>query len=154
MLKCIILLLFISQVFSNEESTVSLLDNPLLTKVFGLIDQLLGQVRNMQSLITRAYKMTDQIPVDLRSFFGVCFTDAWNTSRTEYSAQLNEAETIRLPKIRDQLKRATSPEEQLSVMNMTDRIITDITLNVIKPSLSFVTEMLDCFKNKTQMTLF
>ena len=154
MFKCVVLLLFISQVCADEELMASLLNHPLLTKVFGLIDQLMVQVRTMQSLITRASKLTEQIPADLRSVFGVCFTDAWNASTIEYSARLNEAETIRLPKIRDQLKQVTSLTEQLTVMNMTDRVITDITLNMIKPSLSFVTEMLDCFKNKTQLPLF
>lgn len=154
MFKFIIFLLVISQVFSDEEPTVSLFNHPLLTKIFGLIDQLMVQVRNMQSLITRASKMIDRIPDDLHSSFATCFTDAWNASRIEYSAKLNEAETIHLPKIKHQLKQAANLEEQLNIMNTTDQIITDITSNVIKPSLSIVTEILNCLKNKTQLTLF
>lgn len=155
MFKFILLLLIISQVFSAEdESIASLLDHPLLTKVFGLIDQLMVQVRNMQSLITRVSNMIDRIPDSLQSSFTTCFTNAWNASRIEYSTKLNEAEMIHLPKIRNQLKQAANLEEQLNIMNTTDRIITDITMNVIKPSISIVTEIVNCLKNKTQLPFF
>ncbi len=153
MFKLLILFLCVQQIFSINEPTASISANPLFTKILGLVDQLLLQVRKMQSLIIRTYNMIDRMPVNLRPFFVGCFTATHNATRIEYSFNLNEAEMIRIPKIKDQLKQATTLEQQLSIMNVTDRIMADISLNVVKPSLSFVTEILDCLKSKSQFTL-
>jgi hypothetical protein len=152
MLKCIILLLIIPQIFSNDDQVLSIADHPLFTKIFGLIDQLLIQVRKMQTLINRIHNIMDQMPANLRPYFKECFTVTHNTTSIQYSAELQEAEIIRIPQIRDQLKQATTLVQQLNAMNTTGRIITDVTLNVIKPSLAFVNEILDCFKAKYQLT--
>jgi hypothetical protein len=148
MLKYIILLLIISQIFSNDEQILSISEHPLFTKIFGIIDQLLIQVREMQSLINRIHNMMDQMPNNLRPYFVKCFTVTHNTTSKQYSLKLQEAEMILIPQIRDQLKQATTLGQQLNVMNMTERVVNDITSNVIKSSLTFVNEILDCFKSK------
>ena len=153
MFKYIIFVLILAQVFSSEKQASSIFEHPLSTKVFGLIDELLDQIHKMQALIIRIYAMADQIPVGLRPYFAGCFTEKLNTSRIEYSAKLKEAELTGIPQMKDQMKQATTLEEQINIMNTTDRIIKDISLNVIKPSLSFVTEVLDCMKGKSQVTI-
>jgi hypothetical protein len=153
MFKLIIFFLIVQQVFSIDEQVLSISEHPLFTKILGLIDQLLIQVRKMQTLIIRTYDMINEMPNDLRPFFAECFTATHNNSRIQYSLNLGEAEITRIPQIKDQLNQATTLEQQLNIMNITDRIVADITLNVIKPSLSFVTEILDCFKSKSQLTI-
>jgi hypothetical protein len=149
MLKFIILLLIIQQVLSADDQVVSISGHPLFIKIFGLIDQLLTQVRKMQSLIIRTYDVVDQVPNDLRPFFSECFTETHNTSKIQYSSNLMEAEATRIPQIKDQLSQAKTLEQQLSIMNITDRIVADITLNILKPSLLFVNEIHDCLKSKS-----
>jgi hypothetical protein len=153
MLKYIILLLILPQVFSNNEQILSITEHPLFIKTFGLIDQLLIQVRTMQSLINRIQNMMDQIPYSLHPYFAECFTATHNASSIQYSSKLNEAEMILIPQIKDQLKQATTLEQQLDTMNMTDRIIMDISLNIVRPSLLFVNESLGCLKSKYQLTI-
>jgi hypothetical protein len=153
MFKFIILLLIVQQVFSADDQVISISDHPLFTRLLGIIDQLLVQVRKMQTLINRTYDMVDRIPDDLRPYFAECFTATHNTSRIEYSLNLSEVEITRIPQMKDQLNQAKTLEEQLSIMNITERIVADITFNIFKPSLSFVTEILDCFKSKSQLTI-
>lgn len=153
MFKFIILFLIVQPAFSTDEQVISISDHPLFTKILGLIDQLLVQVRKMQAFLTRTYDLFDRMPNDLRPFFAECFTATHNASRIQYYLKLNEAEVIRIPQIKDQLNQAETLKQQLNVVNMTDRIVADITLNVVKPSLLFVNEILDCFKNKSQLTI-
>jgi hypothetical protein len=153
MFKLIIFFLIVQQVFSIDGQLMSISEHPLFTKMLGLIDQLLVQVRKIQTLITRAYNTMDIMPNDLRPFFAECFTATHNTSRVQYSLNLSEAEISRIPQMKDQLKQATTLEQQLYLINITNRIVEDISLNVVKPSLSFVAEILDCLKNKSQLTI-
>ncbi|UJR25108.1 hypothetical protein I4U23_006467 [Adineta vaga] len=101
------------------------------------------QVRKIQLLISRTYDMIDQIPTDIRPIFSECVSDTYNLTRMQYTITLNEAEITRIPEIKGQLKQATTVEQQRNAMNKTDRIVADITLNVVKPSFSFLTEILD-----------
>ena len=153
MFKFIILFLIVEEVSSSNVQVTSISEHPLFKKIFALIDQLVIQVRKMQTLIICTYDMIEQIPNDLRPFFLDCFTTTHNISRIQYSLNLNEAELTRLPQIKYQLNQAKTLEQQLNVMNITDRIVADITLNIVKPSLLFVNEILDCLKSKTQLTL-
>ena len=153
MLKYILLLLLIiPHVFSNDEQVLSIAEHPLFGKIFELIDQLLHQVQRMQSLINRIHNIMNQMPANVLPYFKECFTVTHNITSIQYLAKLQEAEMVRIPEIRNQLKRATTLEQQLNAMNTTDRTISDVTLNVIKPSLDFVNEVLDCFKVKYQVT--
>jgi hypothetical protein len=153
MFKLFLLFLFIQQVLSTDKEVISISDHPLFTKILGLIDQLVVQVRRMQTLIIRTYDMIEQMPNDLRPFFSECFTAEHNASKARYSSNLNEAEISRIPRIKTQLKEATTLEQQLNIMNMTDRIVEDITYNVVKPSLSFVTGIIDCIRSKLQTSI-
>jgi hypothetical protein len=153
MFKFIILLVFVQQVFTTNDQVTTISDHPLFTKVLELIEQLLVQVRRMQTLIIRTYDLIEKMPNDLRPFFSECFTAEHNASKTQYSLNLNEAEMSRIPLLKAQLKQATTIEQQLNLMNMTDRIVEDITYNVVKPSLSFVTEVNDCIRNKFQIAI-
>lgn len=141
MFKYLLFLCLVQQTFSSDEVVTS-------TSTFGLIDQLLDQIRQAQESIKRTYDMFNQIPVNLRPYIAECFTTAHNTSRIAYSLNLSRAEITRLPLIRDQLKQATTIEQQLTLMNMTERIVADITLNILQPSVSFVSKIVDCIKNK------
>lgn len=151
MLKYIIIILSIQQILSLDDEVISISGHPLFRKIFGLIDQLLGQVHKMQSLIIRTYEMINHMPNDLRPVFDECFTETHNNSRIQYSSNLSEAEITRIPQIKDQLNQAKTLEQQLNIMNITDRIVADITLNILKPSLSFVSEIHDCLKSKSQL---
>jgi len=153
MFKFIILFLIVQPAFSTDEQVISIAEHPLFTKILGLIDELLAQVRKMQALIIRTYDLFDRIPNDLKPVFAECFTETHNASRIQYFLKLNEAEVTRIPQIKDQLNQAETLEQQLNVINITDKIVADITFNVVKPSFLFVTEILDCFKSKTQLTI-
>ncbi len=153
MFKFILVFLFVQRVVSTNEQTLSISKHPLFTKILGLLDQLLLQVRKMQTLMIRTYSMIDHIPNDLRPFFAECFTAIYNTSRIQYSLKLDEAKLTRIPQLKTQLKQATTLEQQLNIVNITDRIVADITLNIVKPSMLFITEILDCIKNKTHISM-
>lgn len=141
MFKYLLFLFLVQQTFSSDGVVTS-------TSTFGLIDQLLDQIRQAQELIKRTYDIFNEIPVNLRPYTAECFTTIHNTSRIAYSLNLSRAEMTHLPSIRDQLKQATTIEQQLSAMNMTERIIADITLNILQPSVLFVSQIVDCIKNK------
>ncbi|CAF1145590.1 unnamed protein product [Adineta steineri] len=153
MFKFILIFLIIQQVCSTDEQTHSLSKHPLFIKIFRLLDQLLLQVHEMQILIIRTYDMINELPYDLRPFYSECVNETNNVSKIQYSSNLNEAAIIRIPQIKSQLKQATTIEQQLNIMNITDRIVADISLNTIKPSFSLITEILDCFKSKSKLTM-
>ncbi|CAF1195689.1 unnamed protein product [Adineta steineri] len=153
MFKFILIFLIIQQVYSTDEQTHSLSKHPLFIKIFRLLDQLLLQVHEMQILIIRTYDMINELPYDLRPFYSECVNETNNVSKIHYSSNLNEAARIRIPQIKSQLKQATTIEQQLNIMNITDRIVADISLNTIKPSFSLITEILDCFKSKSKLTM-
>ncbi|CAF1222273.1 unnamed protein product [Adineta steineri] len=153
MFKFILIFLIIQQVYSTDEQTHSLSKHPLFIKIFRLLDQLLLQVHEMQILIIRTYDMINELPYDLRPFYSECVNETNNVSKIHYSTNLNEAAIIRIPQIKSQLKQATTIEQQLNIMNITDRIVADISLNTIKPSFSLITEILDCFKSKSKLTM-
>ncbi|CAF1198832.1 unnamed protein product [Adineta steineri] len=153
MFKFILIFLIIQQVYSTDEQTHSLSKHPLFIKIFRLLDQLLLQVHEMQILIIRTYDMINELPYDLRPFYSECVNETNNVSKIHYSSNLNEAAIIRIPQIKTQLTQATTIEQQLNIMNITDRIVADISLNTIKPSFSLITEILDCFKSKSKLTM-
>ncbi|CAF1145719.1 unnamed protein product [Adineta steineri] len=153
MFKFILIFVIIQQVYSTDEQTHSLSKHPLFIKIFRLLDQLLLQVHEMQILIIRTYDMINELPYDLRPFYSECVNETNNVSKIHYSSNLNEAAIIRIPQIKTQLTQATTIEQQLNIMNITDRIVADISLNTIKPSFSLITEILDCFKSKSKLTM-
>ena len=134
-----------------ERQTVPNNMHPLFLEIFRLLDQLLFQVHKMQVLISRTDDMIDRIPIDVRPTFSDCVSETYNATRMQYSINLNEAEVTRIPEIKNQLKQAITIEQQWNAMNKTDRIVADITLNIVKPSLSFLTGILECLKRKSQM---
>ena len=151
MFQSLIFLLIVQHAVSDDVQLLPVSGQSLITKLLELVDQLLVQVRKMQALINRAYSVMDQVPDELHSFYAVCFTEARNASKIRYLDNLNEAAIHRLPQLRAQLEQATTLEQQLQMMNITDRTMTEVTYNIAKPSLLFVTEILNCLKDKFPM---
>lgn len=153
MFEYLFVFLLLQSVLSiDERQTVPSNAHPLFLEIFRLLDQLHFQVHKMQMLISRTDDMIDRIPTNVRPMFSDCVSETYNVTRMQYSINLNEAEVTRIPEIKSQLTQATTIEQQWNAMNKTDRIVADITLNVVKPSLAFLTGILECLKRKSQIS--
>jgi hypothetical protein len=153
MFELLLTVLLVQQVLPANEQMIPLSKHPLFAKIFRLLDQLLFQVRRTRILLSRTYDVIDHIPDEFRQTFSECTPDKYNVIRMQYSLHLSEAEITRIPQIQTELKQATTVEQQMTLMNRTDRVVADITLNVVKPSLSLLTGILDCLARKFDLAV-